>query len=160
MNATLNAFNFEGNHSVRTTLLGDKPVFIAGDVARALGCVWNGTMTIKHVPQLWRGVLPDNTLSANQRQLYLTEEGVYFFVCRSDKPLAKRFQEWLASEVLPSIRKTGAYAVNRAQAFQAAPVQQLQQALPAATIDVSGLTAVQRLTVNALVEMLAQKAGV
>jgi len=59
---------------------------------------WNGTMTIKHVPQLWRGVLPDNTLSANQRQLYLTEEGVYFFVCRSDNDIADQLSK--ASQIL------------------------------------------------------------
>ncbi|MDR2697989.1 MAG: hypothetical protein LBB40_05895 [Holophagales bacterium] len=50
------------------------------------------------------------------RRLYLTEEGLYFFVCRSDKPKARAFQEWIAGEVLPSIRKTGGYSVGRTEA--------------------------------------------
>ena len=39
----------------------------------------------------------------------VSEAGMYFFVLRSDKPEAAEFQDWVAGEVLPSIRKTGAY---------------------------------------------------
>jgi phage antirepressor YoqD-like protein len=39
----------------------------------------------------------------------LTEQGLYFFLARSDKPLALPFQKWIAGEVIPSIRKHGAY---------------------------------------------------
>jgi len=45
----------------------------------------------------------------------LAEQGLYFFLGRSDKPAALPFQKWIAGEVLPSIRKTGEY---RAQAPQ------------------------------------------
>lgn len=42
----------------------------------------------------------------------LSESGLNFFVMRSDKPKALPFQEWLAGEVLPAIRKTGSYSRN------------------------------------------------
>ena len=41
--------------------------------------------------------------------LCLSEQGLYFFVCRSDKPKALPFQKWLAGEVLPALRRTGEY---------------------------------------------------
>ena len=37
----------------------------------------------------------------------LSEQGVYFFLARSDKPKALPFQMWLAGDVLPTLRKTG-----------------------------------------------------
>jgi len=43
--------------------------------------------------------------------LCLTEQGLYFFLARSDKPKALPFQKWLAGDVLPSIRKTGSYSL-------------------------------------------------
>ena len=46
--------------------------------------------------------------------LMLSEQGLYFFVARSDKPRALPFQKWLAGEVLPSLRRTGRYALPEA----------------------------------------------
>ena len=52
-----------------------------------------------------------HTLGGEQDMLILTEQGLYFFLCRSDKPTARPFQKWLAGEVLPSIRRTGSYSL-------------------------------------------------
>ena len=46
--------------------------------------------------------------------LTLSEQGLYFFVARSDKPRALPFQKWLAGEVLPSLRRTGRYSLPEA----------------------------------------------
>lgn len=43
---------------------------------------------------------------------FVTESGLYAVVIRSDKPSAKKFRKWVTSEVLPSIRKHGVYAVD------------------------------------------------
>ena len=43
---------------------------------------------------------------------FVTESGLYAVVLRSDKPNAKKFRKWVTSEVLPSIRKHGMYAVD------------------------------------------------
>lgn len=82
---------------------------VAKDVADALGYQWNGAQRIAHVPEEWRGVTSVVTPSGDQEMLTLTEEGLYFFLARSDKPKARGFQKWLAGEVLPSIRKNGYY---------------------------------------------------
>jgi hypothetical protein len=46
-----------------------------------------------------------------QNMLCLSEQGLYFFLGRSDKPAALPFQKWIAGEVIPSIRKTGSYTM-------------------------------------------------
>jgi prophage antirepressor-like protein len=53
----------------------------------------------------------------------ISEQGLYFFLGRSDKPAALPFQKWLAGEVLPSIRKTGSYAVPGAEKFTLAGME-------------------------------------
>lgn len=84
-------------------------VVVAKDVADALGYRWNGAQVIAHIPEEWKGVRSVLTLQGSQELLTLTEEGLYFFLARSDKPKARPFQKWLAGEVLPSIRKHGHY---------------------------------------------------
>lgn len=87
------------------------PWWVAKDIAEALGyTVWNGTTSVAHVPQEWRGVLSVNTPSGVQNMITFSEQGLYFFLARSDKKAALPFQKWIAGEVLPSIRKTGGYS--------------------------------------------------
>lgn len=44
----------------------------------------------------------------------ITESGVNKLIMRSDKPDACKFQDWIAREVLPAIRRTGGYLLNEA----------------------------------------------
>ena len=90
-----------------------EPWFVAKDVALALGYQWKRVSTVSHVPEEWRGSYSVRTPSAVQEMLCLSEQGLYFFLGRSDKPGALPFQKWLAGEVLPSIRKTGGYNLRR-----------------------------------------------
>lgn len=53
-----------------------------------------------------------HTLGGNQKVIIINESGLYAVILRSDKPQAKPFRKWVTSEVLPSIRRTGAYARN------------------------------------------------
>jgi prophage antirepressor-like protein len=82
---------------------------VAKDVCEALGIVWNGAPAINHVPDEWKGVRSVLTPRGAQEMLTLTEEGLYFFLGRSDKPKALPFQKWVYGDVVPSIRKTGQY---------------------------------------------------
>lgn len=43
---------------------------------------------------------------------FVAESGLYKLIMRSDKPVAKDFQDWVTREVLPAIRKTGGYLLN------------------------------------------------
>jgi prophage antirepressor-like protein len=58
------------------------------------------------------GRLPDNRLDANAKNsIFINDVGLYSLTLSSQKPEAKAFRRWVTSEVLPSIRKTGKYAV-------------------------------------------------
>ena len=102
------------------------PIWVAKDVARALGYsnLSNPARLYAAVPEEWKGVNPIHTPSGTQEMITLSEQGLYFFLGRSDKPAALPFQKWLAGEVLPSIRKTGAYATKDAAALNNATILQ------------------------------------
>lgn len=70
---------------------------------------------LRHVPEEWKGIKRINTLGGNQEMLCLSEQGLYFFLGRSDKPRALPFQKWMAGEVLPTLRKTGSYTMPGAK---------------------------------------------
>jgi len=104
-------FEFEGREN-RILMIDDEYWFVAKDVAEALGYAWKGVATIGHVPEEWRGVYSVQTPSGDQEMLTLSEQGLYFFLGRSDKPGALSYQKKVAGEVMPSIRKTGSYSVR------------------------------------------------
>lgn len=54
-----------------------------------------------------------NSICVNPRGMkFINESGLYTLIARSNKPEARRFQRWVTSEVLPSIRKTGSYGIK------------------------------------------------
>ena len=111
MNNELLPFAFEDN-LVRTILdENNEPWFVAKDVALALGYQWAGIRNVQHIPKEWRLVESVSTSFGEKQTWFLSEQGLYFFVARSDKPAALPFQKWLAGEVLPALRRTGTYAL-------------------------------------------------
>jgi len=96
---------------VRTTTYNGEIAFVAKDVLERLGYSENTTASrqIQHVPDKWKGMYRIHTPSGEQEMWVLTEQGLYFFLARSNKPLAIPFQKWIAGEVVPSIRKYGGY---------------------------------------------------
>lgn len=101
-------FSFE-SREIRFIPEGDSFSVVAKDIAESLDYVWAGIATISHVPEEWRGVNSVLTPRRMQEVLTLTEQGMYFFLNRSNKPKALPLQKWIAGDVLPSIRKTGGY---------------------------------------------------
>lgn len=100
---------------VRTIKDDDQVWFVAKDIATALEYSKdsNASRLFTSVPDEWKGVKPFHTLGGEQQILCINEPGLYFFLGRSDKPKALPFQKWVASEVIPSIRKTGEYKMNQ-----------------------------------------------
>ena len=100
-----------GDNLVRTIMDDSgEPWFVAKDVALALGYQWAGIRNVQHVPEEWRRVESVSTLRRGEQEMHLlSEQGLNFFVLRSDKPAALPFQKWLAGEVLPSLRRLGRY---------------------------------------------------
>lgn len=55
---------------------------------------------------------PNNSIKINNNGMkFINESGLYTLIARSNKPEARKFQRWVTSEVLPSIRKTGGYGL-------------------------------------------------
>jgi anti-repressor protein len=104
----LQIFNFE-DRQVRVVVKDGEPCFVAKDVAEWIEAFWSGEKSIGHVPEEWKGVVPVTTPGGAQDMWCLTEQGLYFYLARSDKPRALPFQKKVAGEILPSIRKHGAY---------------------------------------------------
>ena len=69
----------------------------------------NPAKVFNTVPGDWKGVKPIHTLGGPQNLICLSEQGLYFFLGRSDKPKALPYQMWIAGEVVPDIRKHGMY---------------------------------------------------
>lgn len=114
----LSQFSFQTN-AVRTIAENGEIWFVAKDVAQSLEySSTNMTTIFSAVPEEWKGSKPIATLGGNQKLLMISEQGLYFFLGRSDKPKALPFQKWLAGEVLPAIRKTGSYSVSISKAQQ------------------------------------------
>jgi anti-repressor protein len=109
---TIQNFNFS-NQSIRVIMVNGNPWWCAKDVAEALGCTWCGTSSIKHVPDQWTGVYSVPTPSGIQEMICLSEQGLYFFLGRSDKPKALPFQMWISGDIIPQIRKTGSYGMQQ-----------------------------------------------
>lgn len=90
--------------------------FVAKDVAEALEYTYWQPNIVAHVPDFWKGIKRINTVNrGEQEMLCLTEQGLYFFLGRSDKKKALPYQIWIAGEVVPSIRKHGAYLTPQTQ---------------------------------------------
>ena len=113
------AFN---SRQIRTVTENNEIWFAAVDVSRALGIPWNGNTTLQVIPAAWRGVSKFHTPSGKQKLITISEPAVYKLAFRSNKPEADAFTNWVASEVLPAIRKGGEYkAAPRQKAIEAQP---------------------------------------
>jgi anti-repressor protein len=114
----LQVFSFE-EKQVRIIVLPNEELgFVAKDVAEAIGYPESSlnqpNNLFSHIPEEWKGykqimVRSKNGVEQVREVLCLKEQGLYFFLARSDKPAALPFQKKIAGEILPSIRKHGAY---------------------------------------------------
>lgn len=108
-------FEHETFGKVRAVMRGGEPWFVAKDVANALGySSTNMTQVFHAVPEEWKGSKRIATPGGTQQLLCISEQGLYFFLARSDKPAALPFQKWLAGGVLPVLRKHGVVGSNDA----------------------------------------------
>lgn len=83
---------------------------IAADMARILDLDPAQTNKMP-VDSEWKDQTNVTTHGGNQSMTVIWEPGIYQLLAKSRKPQAKPFQKWLFEEVLPSIRKTGQYAI-------------------------------------------------
>jgi prophage antirepressor-like protein len=106
-------FSFDGA-AVRVVLVDGEPWWVAADVCGALA-IANPRDALSRLDDDEKGVGLTDTLGGSQHLSIINESGLYSLILRSRKAEAKRFKKWVTAEVLPSIRKHGAYMMPAAE---------------------------------------------
>ncbi|MCA0912890.1 BRO family protein [Marinobacter nauticus] len=110
-----NVINFDFNtKQVRTVRLGGEWWFVAADVVNTLqlkGTTGNHYRKLDASEQTKVNRI-DLGMTPGKPMTLISESGLYKLVMRSDKPEAKKFQDWVTRDVLPAIRKDGAYIMG------------------------------------------------
>ena len=91
---------------LRTSGTSECPLFAATDLCKMLGYSNTSKAINDHTEPEERYNV---SLERGGKMLFVTESGLYALIFRSNKPDAKSFRNWVTSEVLPAIRKTGGY---------------------------------------------------
>lgn len=99
---------------IRGLKIEGEPWFVGKDVAAALGYSDTAQAIRKHIDDEDKGVVESTTPGGKQNITIINESGLYSLMLKSKLPGAKKFKRWVTSEVLPSIRKTGAYSMQGA----------------------------------------------
>ena len=108
----LEIFKNEEFGEIRTVVIENEPWFVGKDVAEILGYVDTNKAISMHIDE--DDKLNDKTASSlGQRGgWFINESGLYSLILSSKLPTAKKFKHWVTSEVLPTIRKHGAYMTD------------------------------------------------
>lgn len=104
-------FNYE-NKEIRTKIINEEIWFVGKDVTEILGYSNPRDAINKHIDYEDKGVAKCDTLGGSQDLTVINESGLYSLILSSKLEGAKKFKKWVTSEVLPSIRKHGAYMTN------------------------------------------------
>ena len=107
----LKNFSFEGRQ-IRALTIEGEPYFVGKDVAEVLGYSNSRKAIADHVDSEDKGVTKCYTLGGTQQTTIINESGLYSLILSSKLPDAKKFKRWVTSEVLPTIRKHGAYMTD------------------------------------------------
>lgn len=104
----LTSFSHETFGSIRTLTKDGEPWFVAVDVCKSLD-IGNSRQALTRLDEDEKGVISTDTLGGEQQMSIVNEPGLYSLVLGSRKPETKAFKRWITHEVIPQIRKTGAY---------------------------------------------------
>ena len=97
---------------IRTAGTSEEPLFCLKDVCRVLELQVTPTKNRLKKDGVSLINLTDS-LGREQQAIFVNEQNLYKVIMRSDKPQAEAFQDWVCGEVLPSIRKNGAYMTEK-----------------------------------------------
>lgn len=111
MNTNLQTWSY-GNSEIRTIQKDGEPWWVLSDVCKVLELSSPHKVADRlEADEKGRNLIP--TLGGMQEMTTVNESGLYAVILRSDKPQAKPFRKWVTNEVLPSIRKHGAYMTDQ-----------------------------------------------
>jgi len=110
----LQIFTFEDGSQYDFTAIeiDGEPWFVANEVCRVLD-IKNSRDAVSSLEDDEKRVSVIPTPKGNQLANIINESGLYALIFRGTKERAKRFRKWVTKEVIPSIRKTGSYGINR-----------------------------------------------
>lgn len=113
MNSEMKIFETPEFGSIRTVEIDGTPYFVGKDVAEVLGYSNPRDALGRHVDEDDKNTVvnPDGN-RGNPNMTIINESGLYSLILSSKLPKAKEFKHWVTSEVLPSIRKHGMYAMD------------------------------------------------
>jgi prophage antirepressor-like protein len=136
----LSIFSFK-SQDVRIVIIDDEPWFVAKDVFDVLDVAWTGGQSLSKIKNEWKKreslnlstdvskphqELADRTTLVLKDTWFINEPAVYKIIFRSNKSSAEQFTDWIAGEVLPSIRKTGSYSLVKENTKLKGGVEELQ----------------------------------
>jgi anti-repressor protein len=110
MNRLPQVFTY-GEKQVRTIIENGEVLFVGKDVCDVLE-IKNSRDALSRLDEDEKGVVLTDTPGGKQQMLCVNEAGLYALILSSRKPEAKQFKRWITHEVLPSIRKHGAYMTD------------------------------------------------
>ena len=106
-------FHFQGKE-IQIKVVNNEPWFLAADISKALSnndvsnMVKSANIKDYHVRRYLH-----RTNDVHREMIFVDESGMYKILMKSKKPIAEKFQDWVSEQVLPSIRNTGRYTVNK-----------------------------------------------
>lgn len=122
MNNLPQVFNYK-NHQVRTFLIDGEPWWVAKDVCDILE-LGDTHKVMERLDEDERNTIPvTDSLGRLQETYIVNEAGLYNLILGSRKQEAKDFKRWITHEVIPQIRKTGAYSLEPRQLIAAAVIE-------------------------------------
>lgn len=112
MNSQIRIFENEDFGKIRVVDIDGLPWWVLKDVCKALD-LYSPHKVAARLDEDERNLIPlIDSVGRKQRTAIINESGLYAVILRSDKPKARGFRRWITHEVLPSIRKHGAYIAD------------------------------------------------
>lgn len=114
MSNEIKVFENEEFGSVRTIMIDGEPWFIGKDIAKCLGYAKPENAIANHVDSEDKTstLIQGTGSNYKSKAVIINESGLYSLILSSKLDTAKKFKRWVTSEVLPSIRKHGAYLTD------------------------------------------------
>lgn len=112
----LQIFKYESDESIlndlTTVQLEDEVWFVASEVCKLLD-IQNVTQAVSSLDDDEKLPYVLHRSGQNRSVTLISESGLYALIFKSKKPSAKQFRKWVTKEVIPSIRRTGSFGINR-----------------------------------------------
>jgi anti-repressor protein len=105
-------FDYSGRQ-IRTVTVDGEPWFVGRDVCAVLD-IADPRASLNLLDEDERDSIPvTDSMGRDQQTMVINEPGLYSLILRSRKPEAKQFKRWVTHEVLPAIRKSGQFSVEK-----------------------------------------------